>query len=171
LSTIPEDQLRAVIEGRRKGVDLIYANQKEAAASLAKGYNLPPDIAASALVVGMADRYCAAIGARNYRRSLLPPDALRRLAADNAGHPGLISAFTSLLGDYPPGTLVRLADGAAGVVRGRQPQGVSVHVLRDGAGQALDEVRADATIVSAVHEDDARLRFSMKSIWGELAAL
>ena len=43
------DKLRAVIEGRRKGVDLLYANQKEAAASLAKGYNLPPDIAASAL--------------------------------------------------------------------------------------------------------------------------
>jgi NitT/TauT family transport system substrate-binding protein len=43
------DKLRAVIEGRRKGVDLIYANQNEAAASLAKGYNLPPDIAASAL--------------------------------------------------------------------------------------------------------------------------
>jgi NitT/TauT family transport system substrate-binding protein len=43
------DKLRAVIEGRRKGVDLIYADQKAAAASLAKGYNLPPDIAASAL--------------------------------------------------------------------------------------------------------------------------
>ena len=42
------DKLRAVIEGRRKGVDFLYANQKEAAASLAKGYNLPPDIAASA---------------------------------------------------------------------------------------------------------------------------
>jgi NitT/TauT family transport system substrate-binding protein len=43
------DKLAAVIEGRRKGVDLIYADQKAAAASLAKGYNLPPDIAASAL--------------------------------------------------------------------------------------------------------------------------
>jgi NitT/TauT family transport system substrate-binding protein len=43
------DKLRAVIEGRRKGVDLIYADQKAAAASLATGYNLPPDIAASAL--------------------------------------------------------------------------------------------------------------------------
>ena len=39
------DKLRAVIEGRRKGVDFLYANQKEAAASLAKAYNLPPDIA------------------------------------------------------------------------------------------------------------------------------
>lgn len=43
------DKLRAVIEGRRKGADVIYADQKEAVAALAKGYNLPPDIAASSV--------------------------------------------------------------------------------------------------------------------------
>jgi NitT/TauT family transport system substrate-binding protein len=43
------DKLRAVIEGRRKGVDLIYADRSAAVASLAKGYNLPPDIAASSV--------------------------------------------------------------------------------------------------------------------------
>lgn len=43
------DQLRAVIEGRRKGVDLLYADNKAATAALAKAYNLPPDIAASAI--------------------------------------------------------------------------------------------------------------------------
>src|SRR5262249_15972385 len=43
------NQLRAVIEGRRKGVDVLYADNKAAAAALAKAYNLPPDIAASAL--------------------------------------------------------------------------------------------------------------------------
>jgi NitT/TauT family transport system substrate-binding protein len=43
------DKLRAVIEGRRKGADMIYADQKEAVAALAKGYNLPPDIAASSV--------------------------------------------------------------------------------------------------------------------------
>jgi NitT/TauT family transport system substrate-binding protein len=43
------DKLRAVIEGRRKGVDLLYADNKAAVAALAKDYNLPPDIAASAL--------------------------------------------------------------------------------------------------------------------------
>src|SRR4029079_14004519 len=43
------DKLRAVIEGRRKGVDLLYADGKAAAAALAKAYNLPTDIAASAL--------------------------------------------------------------------------------------------------------------------------
>jgi NitT/TauT family transport system substrate-binding protein len=43
------DKLRAVIEARRKGVDFLYANPKEAAAILAKVYNLAPDVAADAL--------------------------------------------------------------------------------------------------------------------------
>ena len=43
------DKLRAVIEGRRKGTDVLYSDQKATAAALAKAYNLPPDIAASAL--------------------------------------------------------------------------------------------------------------------------
>ena len=43
------DKLRAVIEARRKGVEFLYANPKEAAAILAKAYNLPPDVAANAL--------------------------------------------------------------------------------------------------------------------------
>ena len=42
-------KLRAVIEGRRKGVEFLYANPKESAAILAKAYNLPPDVAASAI--------------------------------------------------------------------------------------------------------------------------
>lgn len=43
------DKLRAVIEGRRKGVDMIYSDRKETAAALAKAYNLTPDIATSAI--------------------------------------------------------------------------------------------------------------------------
>jgi NitT/TauT family transport system substrate-binding protein len=43
------DKLRAVIEARRKGVEFLYANPKEAAAIVARAYNLPPDIATSAI--------------------------------------------------------------------------------------------------------------------------
>ena len=43
------DKLRALLEARRKGVEFLYANPKEAAAILAKTYNLAPDVAASAL--------------------------------------------------------------------------------------------------------------------------
>ena len=42
-------KLRAVIEARRKGVEFLYANPKESAAILAKAYNLPADVAASAI--------------------------------------------------------------------------------------------------------------------------
>ena len=42
-------KLKAVIEARRKGVEFLYANPKEAAAIVAKAYNLPPDVATSAI--------------------------------------------------------------------------------------------------------------------------
>jgi NitT/TauT family transport system substrate-binding protein len=42
-------KLKAVIEARRKGVEFLYANPKEAAAILAKAYNLPADVASSAV--------------------------------------------------------------------------------------------------------------------------
>lgn len=42
-------KLKAIIEARRKGVEFLYANPKEAAAIVAKAYNLPPDIASSAI--------------------------------------------------------------------------------------------------------------------------
>lgn len=42
-------KLRAIIEGRRKGVDFIYANPKEAAAIFAKAYDIKPDVAEAAV--------------------------------------------------------------------------------------------------------------------------
>ena len=48
------DKLRAIIAGRRAGVDFIYANPKEAAAIFAREYNIKPDIAEIA-VKRMAD--------------------------------------------------------------------------------------------------------------------
>lgn len=42
-------KLKAIIEARRKGVEFLYANPRESAAILAKAYNLPADVAASAM--------------------------------------------------------------------------------------------------------------------------
>lgn len=141
------------------------------------------DIAVNAALVGMADRYCACIGARNYRRSMLPPAALQMLVEDNAAHPQLVAAFRRVLGRYPPGTLVRLRDGCLGVVStmvntvlGATPSNdaadaFSVHLLRGPDGAALAGQRSGAGIDSALHEDQARLRFAMQAVWGEAAAL
>ncbi|HEX6978632.1 MAG TPA: ABC transporter substrate-binding protein [Alphaproteobacteria bacterium] len=43
------DKLRAIIAGRRAGVDFIYANPKEAAEIFAKAYNLKPEVAETAI--------------------------------------------------------------------------------------------------------------------------
>jgi HD-GYP domain-containing protein (c-di-GMP phosphodiesterase class II) len=133
------------------------------------------EIAFLAKLVGMADRYCACVSARNYRRSMLPPPALAKLCADPCNDPELARHFRERLGDYPPGTLVRLADGTTGVVSGRDGATVLVHALRDAGVAEISVVRradhAEHGIDAALHEDEARLRFSMKSVWGELAAL
>jgi HD-GYP domain-containing protein (c-di-GMP phosphodiesterase class II) len=131
------------------------------------------DIDVNAKLIGIADRYCACVSARNYRRSMLPPLALDKLRADAGYDAALIERFCAELGAYPPGTLVRLANGETGVVAGRGA--LMVHALRgaDGAPMSLER-RTDTpgnAIDAALHEDDARLRFRMKTVWGELAAL
>lgn len=127
------------------------------------------DVAVDARLVGMADRYCACVSARNYRRSMTPPLALAKLGTDEANDPVLAALFGQCIGAWPPGTLVRLENGETGVVAAAG----MVRVLRDAGGAAVSLVREtkEAPIAAALHEDEARLRFSMKAVWGELAAL
>jgi HD-GYP domain-containing protein (c-di-GMP phosphodiesterase class II) len=134
------------------------------------------EIAFNAKLIGLADRYCACVSARNYRRSMAPPLALSMLCAEAGNDAALTALFDRHLGPFPPGTLVRLANGDVGVVAGRAGDGVVlVHALRGADGQPLSALRRTDqpgyAIDTALHEDDARLRFSMKAVWGELAAL
>ncbi len=142
---------------------------------------LGDEISQNAKLIGLADRYCAFVSARNYRRSLLPPMALARLQGEgDAPVDGeIIAKFRELIGAYPPGTLVRLANGEIGVVS-RQAGTSSVwtvHALRGGDGTAMPLAVARSTvetgygIVEALEEDSARVRFTMQQIWGELASL
>jgi HD-GYP domain-containing protein (c-di-GMP phosphodiesterase class II) len=135
------------------------------------------DITLNAKLVGLADRYTACVSARNYRRSMTPPLALDKLCADTGNAPALTRLLRDEIGACPPGTLVRLANGDAGVVAGRgaDRQTLLVHVLRCADGKPLSEVRGtdapDCEVECALHEDAAHLRFSMKTVWGDLAAL
>ncbi|PWF46599.1 HD-GYP domain-containing protein, partial [Massilia glaciei] len=74
-----------------------------------------------ARLIALADRYCAYVSARNYRRSLLAHEALRKLREDHpgAGDAALVALFEARLGATPPGTLVRLDGGALAVVARR----------------------------------------------------
>jgi hypothetical protein len=99
------------------------------------------EISQNAKLIGLADRYCAFVSARNYRRSLLPPAALDKLATEHEMpvDPAVIAHFANEIGAYPPGTLVRLENAELGVVSARKDQAGAqrVHVLRAaGAGAA-----------------------------------
>jgi HD-GYP domain-containing protein (c-di-GMP phosphodiesterase class II) len=140
-----------------------------------------PEVTLNAKLLSLADRYCAQVSARNYRRSVLPDRALRNLMEDQASpvDPALARQLRRELGDFPPGCLVRLAGGEIGVVSHRLAGGdqLRVHYLRDAAGVALPVAQQRRgsgdrhSIAEALSEDQAAIRFSMKQIWGAQASL
>lgn len=140
-----------------------------------------PEVTRNAKLLSLADRYCAQVSARNYRRSIAPDQALRNLQQDQQApvDPELLQLFRLELGDYPPGTLVRLQNGELGVVSGRHDAsgGQPITSLRsaDGSAFASPQLRSsshpECSISATLSEDDVALRFSMKQIWGELAAI
>jgi hypothetical protein len=135
----------------------------------------------NAKLIGLADRYCAFVSARNYRRSVLPNIALSKLCieAQLPVDSAIARQFVEHIGHYPPGTLVRLRNGQTGVVSRRADASgaLSVHALLSADGKALPKPQlhgstdADCAIDEALHEDHVALRFSMKQVWGELASL
>jgi len=144
------------------------------------------EITQNARLIGLADRYCAQVSARNYRRSLLPDQALARLFLEHQTtvDGALAQEFIRQLGKFPPGCLVRLHSGEIGVVvqRNGSDDAVHIHALRDAGGAlchsdalpfTLRRISSDAAsaIDEVLHEDEADVRFSMKNIWGQLACL
>ncbi|QAU34285.1 HD domain-containing phosphohydrolase [Janthinobacterium sp. 17J80-10] len=139
------------------------------------------DIPANAKLISLADRYCARVSTRNYRKSLLPNAALRDilLADKNNIDPAVASAFIRELGIYPTGTLVRLQNGEIGVVTGRGPSTTTpkVHALIGPRGAPLAQAfRRDTekqlyAIRDVLTEEQASMRFTMQQLWGPAAAL
>ena len=145
-----------------------------------------PDVSQNAKLLSLADRYCAHVSARNYRRSVCADQTLQQMFLDAPEHSDaeLAGQFVRLLGKYPPGTLVQLHNGEIGVVvhGDGDGRGLHVHPLRDSEGTIIGAdalpltarrrtAEAGHGIASALSEDDAAVRFSMKHIWGEHARL
>lgn len=79
------------------------------------------DIAPEALVIGLADRYCAAVTERGYRQAV-PPDAAIGFMRNNRGaavDQTLLSELVHWIGMYPPGTVVELANRDIAIVTRR----------------------------------------------------
>lgn len=130
-------------------------------------------------LVSLADRYCARVSTRSYRKSLLPIEALRDLLLDDhqSVDPMLTACFMRVVGMYPTGAVVRLANGEVGVVSGKGSSTTApvVHVLVGADGALLaSPARRDTgqdgfAVREMLSEDQAGVRFRMWQVWGEEA--
>jgi hypothetical protein len=132
----------------------------------------------TARLLGMCDRYCAQVSARNYRKSLRPNLALQALQSQNTQDAEIWQIFAKEIGPYPPGTYVRLACGELGVVCHQEPGLTQVHALLDSGEHSIIHERLirncneeDYQIHTSLHEDEIDIRFGMKQVWGDLASV
>lgn len=189
---LSDDERRAILRHPAEGAELLRRAEIDDEEWIAcvlshheldDGSGYPEGRSAAAIpdgarLVGMADRYCALVSARNYRRSMLAPEALKKLCAE-CSQAWLVAAFEQEIGQHPPGTLVRLKNGETGVVSYRSgPDGARhVHAMRDTAGVRFAPIERRSTreplfaIAEVLHEDNAGLRFSMREVWGDAAAV
>jgi len=139
------------------------------------------DIPRNAKIIALADRYCACVSARDYRKSLLPNVTLREIFLERGKgiDPILAAHFIKVLGIYPPGTFVRLNSGEIGVVsrKGGSADTPFVHALVGPRGAPLaTPIKRDTTgemyaIREALSEAQANIRFNMSQVWGNEARL
>jgi hypothetical protein len=99
-------------------------------------------VSSGARLLAIADVYCALVTEHAHRRALLPNAALKELyllrgkALDGA----MVEQFIKVAGVYPPGTLVKLANGELAVVarHGEAATTPIVHSVVSARGAALN---------------------------------
>ena len=139
-----------------------------------------PEIPQNAKIISVADRYCARVCARSYRKSLLPNAALRDILVGGKTTVDLmlVTLFIRELGTYPIGTFVKLENGEVGVVtsKGATTTTPFVHSLIGPRGAPLSmPIKRDTqkplhAIREVLHRDQVPIRFTMRQLWGEIAA-
>ena len=108
-------------------------------------------------LVRAADVFAAKISPRAIRPALPPQTAARQLWLEEKGGP-IAGALIKAVGLYPPGDLVTLKNGDAGVVVRRLPAGVEVAVLLSSAGKALG---------GGLRRDSSKPEFTIAGPWLE----
>lgn len=133
------------------------------------------DIRPEAEILALAERYVAMITKRAYRKRMNVTAARKLIAslADGSFRPAIPKALLQILGEYPPGTLVRLENNEVGVITGRpvRARGPFVQVVFDSSGnnnntcQERDTSVPDFSI-QALEEPDMMPSINFSQIWG-----
>ena len=143
------------------------------------GQKKGPEIPQNAKIIAIADRYCARICTRSYRKSLLPNTALRDILISGKStiDPMLVMLFIRILGTYPIGSFVKLENGEIGVVSSKGTTATTpyVHSLIGPRGALLampiqrDTQKPLQEIREVLHRDQVPMQFTMRQIWGDVA--
>lgn len=139
------------------------------------------EISDNAKILALADRYCARIIERSYRKPILPNAALREMLTidRNSLNGGLVKCFIHEIGIFPIGTFVRLANGEIGIVTSKGDNNLApiVNALVGPRGVPLaipirrETVRSIYSIRDVLSKEQAAIRVSMQQLWGHEAAL
>ncbi|WP_051258659.1 HD-GYP domain-containing protein [Chitinibacter tainanensis] len=134
------------------------------------------EITFEARLLGLADRYCAMLANRSYRRRQLADSAMFTTLNSGAGSldQKLAQLFLSTLGLYPPGSIVHLINGETGVVvrRGKLDSTPLVLALFDTHDQLLptpvlrNTADFDFTVVNVLDSRIIAGQMPLDSIWG-----
>lgn len=134
-----------------------------------------------AKIVSLADRYCARVSSRSYRKPMVPNQALRDILMEGKTtiDQKLATVFLRELGVYPIGTYVRLLNGEIGVVtrKGVNTTTPIVDALVGPRGAPLDVViRRDTqhdrhSIREVLNESQAAIGFQLSQLWGGVASV
>ena len=108
-------------------------------------------------LVRAADVFAAKISPRAIRAALPPQTAARQLWLEEKGGP-IAGALIKAVGLYPPGDLVTLKSGEAGVVVRRLQAGAEVAVLLSSAGKSLG---------GGLRRDSSNAEFGIAGPWPE----
>ena len=141
---------------------------------------LGADIPELAKIVSLADRYCARISARSYRKPMVPSHALRDILLEGKAtiDAKIGAVFIRELGVYPIGTFVRLLNGEIGVVsqRGASTTTPLVDALVGPRGAPYDvPLQRDThyeyhSIRAVLTDTQAAVGFRLSQLWGAVAA-
>lgn len=140
-----------------------------------RGPHVPP----LAKLIALADRYCARISQRHYRKPMTPNAALRDILLEGKSTLDSLPAAVLIreLGIYPIGTLVTLQNGEIGVVsrKGLHATAPWVTVMVGPRGTALDpfpqrDTRHDQhAIRDVLLASQPALAFRLSQVWGRAA--
>ena len=160
--------------------DVLMHHENEDGSGYPAGRN-GAELPKTAKLIALADRYCARVSARAYRKAMLPNAALRDFLVGDKKNidQQLAAAFVHQLGIYPAGTFVRLSDGEIGVVtaEGETTLTPIVHAILGPRGAPLafpikrDSAKPLHAVREAVGADLIGKPVSMHQLWGNEAKL